>query len=86
MTKLAETRLQPQLIFWQQIKTFLVVTGELLQLQLTAVPSQADYAKYCVSQCTRIILTFSVRHLIAIKSTAGRSFLGIKPLPALQQM
>jgi hypothetical protein len=31
-------------------------------------------------------LTFSVRHLNAIKSTAGRSFLGIKPLPALQQM
>jgi hypothetical protein len=32
------------------------------------------------------LLTFSVRHLNAIKSTAGRSFLGIKPLPALQQM
>jgi hypothetical protein len=32
------------------------------------------------------ILTFSVRHLNAIKSTAGRSFLGIKHLPALQQM
>jgi hypothetical protein len=32
------------------------------------------------------ILTFSVRQLNAIKSTAGRSFLGIKPLPALQQM
>jgi hypothetical protein len=31
-------------------------------------------------------LTFSVQHLNAIKSTAGRSFLGIKPLPALQQM
>jgi hypothetical protein len=31
-------------------------------------------------------LTFSVRHLNAIKSTAGRSFLGIKPLPALQHM
>jgi hypothetical protein len=31
-------------------------------------------------------LTFSVRYLNAIKSTAGRSFLGIKPLPALQQM
>jgi hypothetical protein len=31
-------------------------------------------------------LTFSVRHLNAIKSTAGRRFLGIKPLPALQQM
>jgi hypothetical protein len=31
-------------------------------------------------------LTFSVRHLNAIKSTAGQSFLGIKPLPALQQM
>jgi hypothetical protein len=31
-------------------------------------------------------LTFSVRRLNAIKSTAGRSFLGIKPLPALQQM
>jgi hypothetical protein len=31
-------------------------------------------------------LTFSVRHLNAIKSTAGRSFLGIKPLPVLQQM
>jgi hypothetical protein len=31
-------------------------------------------------------LTFNVRHLNAIKSTAGRSFLGIKPLPALQQM
>jgi hypothetical protein len=30
-------------------------------------------------------LTFSVRHLNAIKSTAGRSFLGIKRLPALQQ-
>jgi hypothetical protein len=27
-----------------------------------------------------------LRHLNAIKSTAGRSFLGIKPLPALQQM
>jgi hypothetical protein len=33
-----------------------------------------------------IMLTFSVRHLNAIKSTAGRRFLGIKPLPALQQM
>jgi hypothetical protein len=33
-----------------------------------------------------IHLTFSVRHLNAIKSTAGRSFLGIKPLLALQQM
>jgi hypothetical protein len=32
------------------------------------------------------VLTFSVRHLNAIKSTAGRSFLGIKPLPALQEM
>jgi hypothetical protein len=32
------------------------------------------------------VLTFSVRDLNAIKSTAGRSFLGIKPLPALQQM
>jgi hypothetical protein len=31
-------------------------------------------------------LTFSVRHLNAIKSTAGRSFLRIKPLPALQLM
>jgi hypothetical protein len=31
-------------------------------------------------------LTFSVRHLNAIKSTSSRSFLGIKPLPALQQM
>jgi hypothetical protein len=31
-------------------------------------------------------LTFSVGRLNAIKSTAGRSFLGIKPLPALQQM
>jgi hypothetical protein len=31
-------------------------------------------------------LTFSVRHLNVIKSTAGWSFLGIKPLPALQQM
>jgi hypothetical protein len=31
-------------------------------------------------------LTFSVRHLNAIKSTAGRSFLGIKPLPTLEQM
>jgi hypothetical protein len=27
-----------------------------------------------------------LQHLNAIKSTAGRSFLGIKPLPALQQM
>jgi hypothetical protein len=27
-----------------------------------------------------------LRHLNAFKSTAGRSFLGIKPLPALQQM
>jgi hypothetical protein len=27
-----------------------------------------------------------LRHLNAIKSTAGRRFLGIKPLPALQQM
>jgi hypothetical protein len=27
-----------------------------------------------------LYLTFSVRHLNAIKSTAGRSFLGIKPL------
>jgi hypothetical protein len=27
-----------------------------------------------------------LRHLNAIKSTAGRSFLGIKPLSALQQM
>jgi hypothetical protein len=35
---------------------------------------------------TTPLLTFSVRHLNAIKSTAGRSFLGIKPLPALQQM
>jgi hypothetical protein len=34
----------------------------------------------------RVALTFSVRHLNAIKSTAGQSFLGIKPLPALQQM
>jgi hypothetical protein len=31
-------------------------------------------------------LTFSIRHLNAIKPTASRSFLGIKPLPALQQM
>jgi hypothetical protein len=31
-------------------------------------------------------LNFSVRHLNTIKSTADRSFLGIKPLPALQQM
>jgi hypothetical protein len=31
-------------------------------------------------------LTFSVRHLNAINSTARRRFLSIKPLPALQQM
>jgi hypothetical protein len=37
-------------------------------------------------EITAAILTFSVRHLNAIKSTAGRSFLGIKPLPALQQL
>jgi hypothetical protein len=42
----------------------------------------------CLTNTTtsHIVLTFSVRHLNAIKSTAGRSFLGIKPLPALQQM
>jgi hypothetical protein len=34
----------------------------------------------------QLLLTFSVRHLNAIKSISGRSFLGIKPLPALQQM
>jgi hypothetical protein len=59
--------------------------------------------KVLLIQCIYFrILTFSVRHLNAIKSTvgrqwskwhlnaikstAGRSFLGIKPLPALQQM
>jgi hypothetical protein len=42
--------------------------------------------KQLQEQKTLILLTFSVRHLNAIKSTAGRSFLGIKPLPALQQI
>jgi hypothetical protein len=41
---------------------------------------------YGIAGLPLLHLTFSVRHLNAIKSTAGRSFLGIKPLPALQQM
>jgi hypothetical protein len=42
---------------------------------------------YLGTPCPVVIsLTFNVRHLNAIKSTAGRSFLGIKPLPALQKM
>jgi hypothetical protein len=36
-------------------------------------------------QTFQSVLTFSVRHLNAIKSTAGRSFLGIKPLPAFSK-
>jgi hypothetical protein len=44
--------------------------------------------KIRTSACAEYVstLTFSVRYLNAIKSTAGPSFLGIKPLPALQQM
>jgi hypothetical protein len=42
--------------------------------------------RFVTPNTRRFTLTFSVRHLNAIKSTAGRSFLGIKPLPALQQM
>jgi hypothetical protein len=33
-----------------------------------------------------LTLTFSVRHLNAIRSTANRGCSGIKPLPALQHM
>jgi hypothetical protein len=47
-------------------------------MELQTVTEVADI--FCIA------LTFSIWHLNAIKSTAGRSFLGIKPLPALQQM
>jgi hypothetical protein len=49
-------------------------------------PGMADRFIVRPFRSLEIMLTFSVRHLNAIKSTAGRSFLGIKPLPALQQM
>jgi hypothetical protein len=38
-----------------------------------------------VAKC-QDLLTFSVRHLNAIRSTANRGCSGIKPLPALQRM
>jgi hypothetical protein len=57
-----------------------VVQHTFTQKQYTEQHNETEYTGHFAS------LTFSVRHLNAIKSTAGRSFLGIKPLPALQQM
>jgi hypothetical protein len=56
---------------------------------LTAARATTDSLQfsYVVTGCVVVwALTFIARHLNAIKSTAGRSFLGIKHLPALQQM
>jgi hypothetical protein len=59
------------------------VRAALTHFGLTITPRK-DYLRN--QHDSKIWLTFSVRHLNTIKSTAGRSFLGFKPLPALQQM
>jgi hypothetical protein len=71
---------------FEHVKEFIYLGSQLNQTKSTSSEIQARILSGNRYYYAYRKLTFSVRHLNAIKSTAGRSFLGIKPLPALQQM